>query len=392
MNFLQSVVDWFDNGDHWTGAEGIPHLLWQHVQISFIAVLAAVVIALPIGLFFGHHRRGGFVAINLANVGRALPALALLLFAVKRFGVGDPPAWMQTVGIGSIPTFLVLVALAIPTDRDQHLRRGERGRPRDDRCGGRHGDERRPGAAPGRAAARVAADHGGHSHLGGRSGRDRDARRARRLGWSRSLHHRRLPGAGLRAALRGLFVGAAAIAVELSLAIVQHFVVPSCGLALVQRLVVPEPGLRRHSPRRRNDLTSPGRRLGGHSPGKDRIHAKGKNAVQWPRSGRCSWASSSCSPPARRTARARAGRRTSSKALIVGSKDFAGAQILSQAYGQTLEAKGYKITYKDNIGPSETVYPLLEKGDIDLYGEFSGTFLTYLKGTPTGERDRCSPR
>jgi osmoprotectant transport system permease protein len=111
---FQSIIDWFNNGDHWSGSEGIVHLLWQHVQISLIAVLVATVIAVPLGLFVGHHRRGGFVAINLANVGRALPALALLLFAVKRFGVGDPPGWMQSVGIGSIPTFLVLVALAIP--------------------------------------------------------------------------------------------------------------------------------------------------------------------------------------------------------------------------------------------------------------------------------------
>ena len=114
MNFLQSTLDWFDNGDHWTGAEGIPHLLWQHIQICFIAIVVAVVIALPIGLFFCHRRAGAFVAVNLANVGRALPALALLLFAVRQFGVGDPPQWMQSVGIGSIPTFLVLVALALP--------------------------------------------------------------------------------------------------------------------------------------------------------------------------------------------------------------------------------------------------------------------------------------
>lgn len=114
MGFLQSVIDWFDNGDHWSGNEGITHLVWQHVQISVVAVLAAVVIALPIGLFFGHHRRGGFVVINASNVGRALPALALLIYAVREFGIGDPPDWMSSIGIGSIPTFLVLVALAIP--------------------------------------------------------------------------------------------------------------------------------------------------------------------------------------------------------------------------------------------------------------------------------------
>ena len=79
------------------------------------------------------------------------------------------------------------------------------------------------------------------------------------------------------------------------------------------------------------------------------------------------------------------GRSSDKPSIIVGSKDFAGAQIISQAYGQTLEGKGYKITYKDNIGPTETVFPLLENGDIDLYGEFSGTFLTFLGGTPTAD-------
>jgi osmoprotectant transport system permease protein len=114
VGFLRSTLEWFDNGDHWTGPEGIPHLLWQHIQICFIAVVVAVAIALPIGLFFGHRRAGAFFAVNLSNVGRALPAFALLLIAVRQFGVGDPPQWMQSVGIGSIPTFIVLVALAIP--------------------------------------------------------------------------------------------------------------------------------------------------------------------------------------------------------------------------------------------------------------------------------------
>ena len=71
--------------------------------------------------------------------------------------------------------------------------------------------------------------------------------------------------------------------------------------------------------------------------------------------------------------------------LTVGSKDFAGAQLLSQAYGQALAAKGYDISYKDNIGPTETVYPLVKDGTIDLYGEYTGTLLTYLKGTPTAD-------
>lgn len=72
--------------------------------------------------------------------------------------------------------------------------------------------------------------------------------------------------------------------------------------------------------------------------------------------------------------------------LTVGSKNLSGAQILSQAYGQALAAKGYQVTFKDNIGATEIVYPALTKGDIDMYGEFQGTLLTYLNGTPTADR------
>jgi len=71
--------------------------------------------------------------------------------------------------------------------------------------------------------------------------------------------------------------------------------------------------------------------------------------------------------------------------LIVGSKDVIGAQILSQAYGQALEASGYHVTFKDNIGRTEAVYPLLEQGDIDLYGEFGGTWLEYRGGVPSAD-------
>jgi osmoprotectant transport system substrate-binding protein len=73
------------------------------------------------------------------------------------------------------------------------------------------------------------------------------------------------------------------------------------------------------------------------------------------------------------------------KSLTVGSTNFAGAQALSQAYGQALEAKGYDISFQDNIGPREIVYPALQNGDIDGYGEYQGSLLTYLGGTPTGD-------
>ncbi len=73
------------------------------------------------------------------------------------------------------------------------------------------------------------------------------------------------------------------------------------------------------------------------------------------------------------------------KSLTVGSKDFSGAQALSQAYGQALEAKGYDISYKENIGATEIVYAALKSGDLDGYADYQGTLLTYLGGTPSGD-------
>ena len=75
----------------------------------------------------------------------------------------------------------------------------------------------------------------------------------------------------------------------------------------------------------------------------------------------------------------------STESLTVGSKDFAGAQVLSQAYGQALEAQDFDISFEDNIGPTEVVYPALENGDLDAYADFQGTLLTYLGGTPTND-------
>ena len=74
-----------------------------------------------------------------------------------------------------------------------------------------------------------------------------------------------------------------------------------------------------------------------------------------------------------------------SKSLTVGSKDFSGAQAISQAYGQALENKGYDISFKENLGATEIVYEALENGDLDGYADYQGTLLTYLGGTPTGD-------
>jgi len=71
--------------------------------------------------------------------------------------------------------------------------------------------------------------------------------------------------------------------------------------------------------------------------------------------------------------------------LTVGAKNFSGAQAISQVYAQALQAKKYSVSFKDNLGATEIVYPALKNGDIDAYADYQGTLLTFLGGTPTGD-------
>lgn len=72
----------------YTGTNGIVHRLVQHLEYSGTALLVTVLIALPLGIVLGHLRRGGFVVLALANLGRAVPAFGIIvLFAVSSLGV-----------------------------------------------------------------------------------------------------------------------------------------------------------------------------------------------------------------------------------------------------------------------------------------------------------------
>src|SRR5947207_349315 len=81
-------------------------LLWhkslEHMAISAVAVAIAMAVALPIGLWLGHLHRGSFLAVNVANIGRALPSLAVLSIGIA------------FLGVGKANVVLALLVLAIP--------------------------------------------------------------------------------------------------------------------------------------------------------------------------------------------------------------------------------------------------------------------------------------
>ncbi len=102
MGILGSVVAWFGSPAHWTGPDGVPIRLLEHIQISAAAMAVAILVALPAGIALGHLHRFGNLAINVSNVGRAIPSFAILVIA------------FQVFGLGNIPAFAALTLLAIP--------------------------------------------------------------------------------------------------------------------------------------------------------------------------------------------------------------------------------------------------------------------------------------
>jgi osmoprotectant transport system permease protein len=111
MQFLVDVWHWLTASAQWQGGEGVPHLLANHLRISISSLLVAMLIAVPLGAWLGHRGVGGVVAINVANIGRAIPVYAMLVLAVQIFGITSPAAFAWT---GSFVAFVPLVLLGLP--------------------------------------------------------------------------------------------------------------------------------------------------------------------------------------------------------------------------------------------------------------------------------------
>ena len=72
-------------------------------------------------------------------------------------------------------------------------------------------------------------------------------------------------------------------------------------------------------------------------------------------------------------------------AVVLGTKNFTEQFILGELYKQALEAKGFKVTLKSNIGSTEVIDKALTSGQINMYPEYTGTALTVVFGAPGSE-------
>ncbi|OXM74207.1 MULTISPECIES: ABC transporter substrate-binding protein [Amycolatopsis] len=62
--------------------------------------------------------------------------------------------------------------------------------------------------------------------------------------------------------------------------------------------------------------------------------------------------------------------------IVVASFNFTDSQILAEVYSQALEAKGYPVQRKFNIGSRELVYPSLKSGELQFIPEYQGAAIS----------------
>jgi glycine betaine/choline ABC-type transport system substrate-binding protein/ABC-type proline/glycine betaine transport system permease subunit len=333
--------------------EGVPvggsqflELAIDHMWLSLVAMAVACAVAIPLGLTLGHLGRGGFVAINASNVGRAVPSLALIAFFVAYLDVGFTNV-MLALALLAIPPILTNAYVGVrQVDRDtvdaargmgmggaQIVRRVELPLALPLIFGGIRT------SAVNVVATATLAPLAGVESLGDPI-----------INASTYGDDGRLGAAILVAFL--------AVATELS-------------LAAAQRAATPK-GLRRRRTRMKQVrygtalvavlLASLTFAACGDDDDDDGGGGGGDAATKIERN------------------EANAG-----TTITVGSKNFTEQKLLGEIYAQGLEAAGFEVNKELNLGDQDVALKALKEGEIDAYPEYTGTALLAFFGVKANE-------
>ncbi|MDT3397746.1 ABC transporter permease [Streptomyces sp. B1866] len=104
MGVVGDTWTWLTTGSHWHGPDGVWHRLGEHLFLTFVSLGIASAVALPVAVLLGHLGKGGAIAVNISNVGRAVPTFAVLVLLL----IGP----LRTYG--DLPTIIALVLFAVP--------------------------------------------------------------------------------------------------------------------------------------------------------------------------------------------------------------------------------------------------------------------------------------
>jgi osmoprotectant transport system permease protein len=108
---MTEAIDFLLDPASWSGADGLGSQLIQQLLLTVTALALACAIGLPLALWLGHVGRGGVLAVNVSNVGRAVPTFAVLvLLSVGPVGT----AVLGPYGRAGLATLVALVLFAMP--------------------------------------------------------------------------------------------------------------------------------------------------------------------------------------------------------------------------------------------------------------------------------------
>ncbi len=108
IEFFGEVSAWLSDPANWSGRDGLPNRLWEHVSVAGVSLMIAGIIALPTGVALGHRGQGGILAVSAVNIGRAVPSFGIVGIAFPiTLSLGLRP-------LGYAATLVALVALALP--------------------------------------------------------------------------------------------------------------------------------------------------------------------------------------------------------------------------------------------------------------------------------------
>jgi glycine betaine/choline ABC-type transport system substrate-binding protein/ABC-type proline/glycine betaine transport system permease subunit len=328
-------------------------LLWTHLRVTFEATILAILLSVPLGLWLGHRGKGELAASTVANIGRAVPAFAVLVFASTYLGLN----------VGNLVFAMVLLAIP-PIFANTYV--GIRQVDRDvvDAARGMGLSERQ-------LALRVELPLALPLVFGGIRTSVVNVLATATLGPYVGVDTLGVPI--INANVHGdagrlgtaILIALLAIAAELLFAALQRAVTPR-GLKLSQQTPTPR---RNRTMRSRSVLALLAfvvLALG--------LAACGSNDNSSTSTGA---AAATTTTPAADSKLIQSNADNGSKPTItIGSKNFTENFILGEIYAQALQAAGYKVKKQLNLGSEQIALKAVKSGQVDAYPEYTGTVVT----------------
>jgi glycine betaine/choline ABC-type transport system substrate-binding protein/ABC-type proline/glycine betaine transport system permease subunit len=355
INYLLHSRESVGGGIQVGGSHLLP-LLWTHLRVTFEAMIVAIALTLPLALWLGHKGKGQLAASTAANVGRAVPSFAVLVFASTYLGLNAgnlvfamvllavPPIFTNTyVGVRQVEPDIVDAARGMGLSERQLTLNVELPLALPLIFGGIRTSVVNV-LATATLGPYVGVDTLGVPIINANVHGD-----AGRLGTA-------------------LLVALLAITAELSFSALQRAVTPR-GLKLSQQTPTPRRNRRMRSRSVLALLAFVVLAFGLAACGSDDDNNGGSTD-----SGA---AAATTTTPAGDSKVIQSNPDNAGKPTItIGSKNFTEEFILGEIYAQSLKAAGYKIKKQLNLGSEQIALKALKSGSVDAYPEYTGTALT----------------